>query len=80
MGQGRKSSVDPTTANTFLDVDGTYGRAVTVFDDGVIDVPAGSTGQDWFLLNADGDANKKDKVTDLSAAEFADDLDFIRTA
>src|SRR4051794_23153027 len=60
----------------YLAVDGTYGRATTVFDDGVIDILTGSAGQDWFLFNADGDARKKDKVTDLSAAEFAVDLDF----
>ena len=35
----------------------------------------GSEGQDWFLFNAD--TGVKDKVTDLKANEFADDLDFI---
>jgi Ca2+-binding RTX toxin-like protein len=48
---------------------------VTVFDDGAADVLTGSAGQDWFLSQADG--TSKDKVTDLSAAEFANDLDFI---
>lgn len=55
------------------------GRAVTVFDDGDVDTLTGDLGLDWFLFNVDGDGDpkKKDKATDLSAAEFADDLDFI---
>lgn len=48
---------------------------VTVFDDGAEDVLTGSAGQDWFLFNPDGEGS--DRVTDLSAAEFAADLDFI---
>jgi Ca2+-binding RTX toxin-like protein len=61
---------------TFLITDGV---AATVLDDGVEDVLTGSAGQDWFLFNVDGDgdAKKKDKATDLSATEFAADLDFI---
>jgi Ca2+-binding RTX toxin-like protein len=51
------------------------GSAATVHDDGAVDVLTGSAGQDWFLLNLDGEV--KDKVTDLSAEEFANDLDFI---
>jgi Ca2+-binding RTX toxin-like protein len=62
--------------STFLITDG---AAATVFDDGVADVLTGDTGLDWFLFNVDGDgdAKKKDKVTDLTAQEFASDLDFI---
>jgi hypothetical protein len=48
---------------------------VTVFDDAAADILTGASGQDWFLFQQDGD--KKDKVTDLSGSEFADDLDFI---
>ena len=48
---------------------------VTVFDDGASDVLTGSAGRDWFLFQADGD--DKDKVSDLGAGEFADELDFI---
>lgn len=57
----------------------TDGAGATVLDDGVVDVLTGDTGQDWFLFNVDGDGDptKKDKVTDLSAQEFAADLDFI---
>ena len=56
--------------NIYLAVDGTYGRAVTVFDDGAADLLTGGGGLDWFLFNADGDNGaKKDKVTDLHAAE-----------
>ena len=57
----------------------TDGLGATVFDDGVADMLTGNDGQDWFLFNADGDgdARKKDKVTDLTAQEFASDIDFI---
>jgi len=50
-----------------------------VFDAGAIDTLTGSAGLDWFLFNFDGDADpkKRDKATDLSASEFASDLDFI---
>lgn len=48
---------------------------VTVFDDGVKDVLTGSAGKDWFWANLD--TGVKDKITDLSANEFATDIDFI---
>lgn len=48
---------------------------VTVLDDNVADTMTGSAGQDWFF--ADLDRQAKDKITDLSAAEFAEDLDWI---
>jgi hypothetical protein len=46
------------------------------FDDGAADVLTGSRGQDGFFANllSGGVFNK---VTDLSAAEFATDLSFI---
>src|SRR4051812_15616900 len=49
-----------TRANgkSFLAVDGTYGRTVTVFDDGA-DVLTGDGGLDWFLFNAGGDNQAK---------------------
>jgi ELWxxDGT repeat protein len=53
-------------------------NAGTVSDDDEVDVLTGSSGQDWFLFNRDNDGVVKDKVTDLSAAEFALDLDFIQ--
>ncbi len=61
---------------TFLIMDG---PARNVFDDGKKDILTGGSGLDWFLADLDGDGDKpsKDKITDLSAAEFADDLDFI---
>jgi hypothetical protein len=37
---------------------------------------AGPTGQDWFFANLIG-TGTKDKITDLSATEFANDLSFI---
>ena len=46
-------------------------------DDHAADVLTSSSGQDWFLLNIDGDGGARDKVTDLHATEFASDLDFI---
>ena len=50
----------------------------TVLDDNAVDLLTGSSGQDWFLFNADGESGtKKDKVTDLKDDEFALDLDFI---
>jgi len=48
---------------------------VTVFNDVAADVLTGSAGQDWFFANLD--SGVKDKITDLSASEFAVDLDFI---
>ena len=57
------------------------GPAATVFDDNEKDTLSGDSGRDWFfanlILNANDDASKKDKITDLSASEFAEDLDFI---
>jgi fibronectin-binding autotransporter adhesin len=47
----------------------------TVFDDLAADVLTGSSGQDWFLFNADGGV--RDRVTDLSASEFQSDTNFI---
>lgn len=63
----------------FLAVDGTHGHAATVFSDEAIDLLTGSAGLDWFLFNrtADSEDSTRDRETDLSAAEFADDLDFI---
>ena len=50
-------------------------RRITVFDDAAHDVLTGSAGLDWFFANLDSGA--LDKITDLHAAEFADDLSFI---
>ena len=52
-------------------------------DDGARDVLTGSAGQDLFFANLvvdeeGDDAIGTDKVTDLSASEFAEDLDFIQ--
>ncbi|WP_202921112.1 hypothetical protein [Anatilimnocola aggregata] len=38
-------------------------------------VATGSAGRDWFFANLDNGV--LDKITDLHASEFADDLDFI---
>jgi Ca2+-binding RTX toxin-like protein len=62
--------------NTFLVADG---PTPTVIDDGAADVLTGSAGQDWFFAHLSG-TGVKDKVTDLSAAEFVADLSFILTA
>lgn len=62
----------------FLAVDG---PSATVHDDNAKDTLTGDAGRDWFfanlVLDPDDDATKKDKITDLSANEFALDLDFI---
>jgi Ca2+-binding RTX toxin-like protein len=50
--------------------------AATVSDEGAADVLTGTSGQDWFFANLSGDGTR-DKATDLSATEFATDLDFI---
>ena len=60
----------------------TSGPGITVFDDGSADVLTGSAGQDWFFANLAKDSTDSgvlDKVTDLSASEFASDLDFINS-
>lgn len=49
----------------------------TVFDDGSADVLTGNDGIDWFFANLLG-SGIKDKITDLTAAEFANDLTFIQ--
>ncbi len=55
----------------------------TVHDDDASDVLTGSAGQDWFFANmvlgseTPDNATQKDKITDLHAAEFAPDLDWI---
>jgi PKD repeat protein len=49
---------------------------VQVLNDTSVDVLTGSSGQDWFFANVDGDG-VRDKVTDLNAVEFQPDLDFI---
>jgi PKD repeat protein len=60
----------------FLMLDGTD---ATVFDDGAFDIVTGSSGQDWFMLNNDGSTGTaQDRVTDLSASEFASDIDWIQ--
>jgi Ca2+-binding RTX toxin-like protein len=68
--------------NVFLNVDAARGP-VTVHDDNANDTLTGSAGQDWFFANLfldnGDDAQQKDKITDLSASEFALDLDFIGT-
>jgi hypothetical protein len=51
------------------------GPSATAFDDAAEDVLTGSAGLDWFLANLD--TGVRDRITDLSAAEFANDLDFI---
>jgi Ca2+-binding RTX toxin-like protein len=59
-----------SNGNTFL-------NDTTVRDDGVEDVLTGDAGFDWYLLNTDGDnGSVKDRVTDATASEFQDDVDF----
>jgi hypothetical protein len=47
----------------------------TVYDDASKDTMTGSEGQDWFFANLE--AGILDKITDLNAEEFAEDLEFI---
>jgi Ca2+-binding RTX toxin-like protein len=61
--------------DTYLRVT-TDAATTTVFDDGSQDTLTGNSGQDWFFANLLR-SGAKDKITDLSAAEFANDLTFI---
>ena len=55
-------------------------EAATVFDDDERDVMTGGNGFDWFFANYEhDDEGRRDRITDLKAAEFADDLDWIET-
>ena len=61
----------PASATVFDDV-------ATVFDDNAPDALTGHAGLDLFLFNIDGEGGtKKDKATDLTAGEFASDIDSI---
>jgi|GEM_PF-1439456 len=52
--------------------------ATTVHDDGARDVMTGSSGFDWFFAHLGSETDlTKDKITDMNAAEFAIDVDFI---
>ncbi len=54
--------------------------AATVFDDDDRDVMTGGHGLDWFFANFEhDDEGRRDRVTDLKATEFAEDLDWIET-
>ena len=47
----------------------------TVLDENTLDLLTGSSGQDWFLFNVDGESgSKRDNVTDLKTDELALDL------
>ncbi len=59
----------------FLRVTGDL-ATTTVYDDGAADVMTGTSGQDWYFANLAG-TGVLDRITDLSAAEFANDLSFI---
>jgi fibronectin-binding autotransporter adhesin len=49
----------------------------TVFDEDSEDRLTGDTGMDWFFANLFG-SGVRDRIIDLSAVEFADDLTFIQ--
>lgn len=64
----------------FLNVNSARG-AITVHDDNYKDTLSGDAGRDWFFANlsldGDDDANRKDRIADLSSNEFAIDLDYL---
>ncbi len=71
----RGNGTDGLNQHFFLKVDG---DDQTVFDDDARDILTGGWGTDWFLANSQhDDEGTRDWITDLSAAEFADDLDWI---
>jgi hypothetical protein len=54
------------------------GDGQTVYDDDARDILTGGWGFDWFLANCQhDDEGKRDWITDRSATELADDLDWI---
>lgn len=78
MDEWTRSDADYTTRISHLTGATAGGLNESVLlNDGCADVLTGSAGQDWFYANLDGDGAAKDKATDLSASEFAQDLDFI---
>ena len=60
---------------------GGSGADATVSDDDAEDVLTGNQGNDWFIVNSDRRARRKDKVTDWSAyeAQYVEDIEFIST-
>lgn len=68
-GSDNSTFADRANLSYYLRVDA---EAATVFDDNAADVLTGAAGLDWFLFDAE-----RDKATDLSAAEFALDIDWI---
>ena len=49
----------------------TQGAEATVFDDDADDKRFGGSGRGWFIASLD----HKDRITDVHAGAFADDLD-----
>lgn len=69
--RGVTPAADRLNGDYFLRAD------VTVRDDLLVDILTGGADRDWFFANADGFL--LDRITDLNASEFVDDLDFIFT-
>ena len=65
----------------YLKAEADSNKPRTVHDDNATDSLTGSAGLDWFFANLflddEDQADRKDKVTDLHASEFAADLDWI---
>jgi Ca2+-binding RTX toxin-like protein len=75
-GSGSGASFDARlNGTTYLRVTD-QAATTTVYDDGAADVMTGTSGQDWYFANLAG-TGVLDRITDLSAAEFANDLSFI---
>src|SRR5205823_1862977 len=77
MGTGTGSDFDNRQNGCYFLRVTDQAATTTVFDDGSADVLTGNDGIDWFFANLFG-SGIKDKITDLSAAEFANDLTFIQ--
>ncbi|MBN2292102.1 MAG: hypothetical protein JXM70_06735 [Pirellulales bacterium] len=55
-----------------------FDPAATILDDDARDVLTGGSGLDWFLANYNhDDEGRRDRITDLSSSEFANDIDWI---
>ncbi len=66
---------DRANGNFFLRPDTNVNGDATAFDDGERDILTGNQGQDLFYFN--NDSGVLDKITDLTASEFAADIDWL---
>jgi probable HAF family extracellular repeat protein len=76
-GNGRDLLIGGFGSDRLVDNGSVVRTLQTIFDDSAADKMTGSSGQDWFWASIGG-SGTHDKITDLSAREFASDLAFIQ--